>query len=52
MLKDKTINIMFILAMIILCVGSIANNDLTICVLAGQLLIINLLLKICEMIED
>lgn len=44
--KDKTINILSIITIIVLYISAVANNDLTICVLANQLLIILLLLKI------
>ena len=50
--KDKTINILCWVAIIMLYIGAIANNDLTICVLANQLLIIILLLKIiCDKVD-
>lgn len=50
--KDKTINILCWLAIIVLYVSAIISNDLIICVLANQLLIIILLLKICEKVEE
>jgi len=46
--KDKKINILCWVAIIVLYISAITNNDLIICVLANQLLIIILLLKICE----
>ena len=49
MLKDKTINILCWLAIILLYISAITNNDLIMCVLANQLLII---LKICEKVEE
>ena len=52
LLKDKILNILCWLAIIVLYIGAITNNDLTICVLANQLLIIILLLKICEKVEE
>ena len=48
MLKDKTINTMSTIAIIVLYIDAITNNDLTICVLANQLFIIILLLTISE----
>ena len=45
LVKDKKINILCWLAIIILYIGAITNNDLNICVLANQLLIILLLLS-------
>ena len=51
MLKDKVINTMLTIAIIILYIGAITNNDLTICVLANQLFIIILLLAICEKVD-
>lgn len=51
LLKDKTLNTLCWLTIIVLYIGSITNNDLTICVLANQLLIIILLLKICEKVD-
>ena len=50
--KDKTINILCWVAIIVLYISAITNNDLTICVLANQLLIIILLVKICEKVEE
>lgn len=38
--KDKTINILCWVAVIMLYISAIANNDLIMCVLANQLLII------------
>ena len=46
LVKDKMANILCWLAIIMLYIGAIANNDLTICVIANQLLIIILLLKV------
>lgn len=45
MLKDKTICVIVSLAIILLDIGGITNSDLSICVLANQLLIICLLLE-------
>lgn len=50
--KDKTINLLSIIVIIVLYIGAVTNNDLTICVLANQLLIIILLLKICGKVEE
>ena len=52
MLKDKTLNVMSTIAIIVLYISAITNNDLIICVLANQLFIIILLLKICEKVEE
>lgn len=52
LLKDKTINILCWVAIIVLYISAITNNDLIMCVLANQLLIIILLLKICEKVEE
>ena len=52
LVKDKTINILCWVAIILLYISAITNNDLTICVLANQLLIIILLVKICEKVEE
>lgn len=51
LLKDKILNTLCWLAIIILYIGAITNNDLTMCVLANQLLIIILLLQICEKVD-
>ena len=51
MLKDKTLNVMSTIAIIVLYIGAITNNDLIICVLANQLFIIILLLAICEKVD-
>ena len=51
LLKDKILNILCWLAIIVLYIGAIANNDLTRCVLANQLLIIILLLNICGKVD-
>lgn len=51
LLKDKTMNRLCWAAIIVLYISAITNNDLTICVLANQLLIIILLLKICEKVD-
>lgn len=46
LIKDKKINRICWLAIIILYIGSITNNDLNICILANQLLMIILLISI------
>lgn len=40
LVKDKTINILCWIAIIVLYISAITNNDLIICVLANQLLIL------------
>ena len=52
LVEDKTINILCWVAIIMLYISAITNNDLIMCVLANQLLIIILLLKICEKVEE
>ena len=51
MLKDKTLNVMSTIAIIVLYISAITNNDLIMCVLANQLLITILLLAICEKVD-
>ena len=52
LVEDKTINILCWVAIIMLYISAITNNDLIMCVLANQLLIIILLLKICEKVKE
>ena len=51
LLKDKILNILCWLAIIVLYIDAITNINLTLCVLGNQLLIIILLLKICEKVD-
>ena len=52
MVKDKTLCVMFSLAFLLLYISAITNNDLSMCVLANQLLIIYLLLEIINKKEN